>query len=60
MTVPPLPHPGGDLCEVRAALHSTSSASGGAELPGHRHTQRDAPGGEVREAPSWDTEEVVR
>lgn len=39
---------GGDLCEVSAALHRSRSAAGGAELPGHRHPQSNASGGEVR------------
>ena len=38
---------GGDLCEVRAALHCPGPAPGGAELPSHRHPPWDAPGGEV-------------
>lgn len=40
-------HPGGDLCEVCAALHCPGPAPSGAELPSHCHPPRDAPGGEV-------------
>lgn len=44
---PTVTHPGGDLCEVCAALHCPRPAAGRAELPSHCHPPRDAPGGEV-------------
>lgn len=38
---------GGDLCEVRAALHRPGPASSGTELPSHCYPSWNAPGGEV-------------
>lgn len=43
---------GGDLCEVRAALHRPGPASSGAELSSHCYPPWDAPGGEVGWRPS--------
>ena len=38
---------GDHLCQVRAALHSTHTAAGGAELPCHLYPQRNASRGKV-------------
>lgn len=41
---------GSDICEVSAALHGISSASGWAELPSDCHSQGHVPGGKVSSA----------
>ena len=42
-----MPLPGDHLREVRPALYGPGPATGGAELPGHRHPQSHDAGGQV-------------